>query len=68
MLVEWTICNQLCELQSLEVVICSKLGPRIHLDSFVGSDKEEEEGLMPYSSNMPRTSSKQAHVLGEYLV
>ncbi len=69
MLAEWTIRDQLRRLQSLEAVLCDKLGPRIHLDSFVASDKEEEDvGLMPYSSSMPRTSSKQAHVLGEYLV
>jgi hypothetical protein len=54
----------------LEAVICDKLGPRIHLNNFVGSykEEEEEESLMPYSSNMPIISSKQAHVLGEFLV
>ncbi len=36
----------------------------------MGSNKEEEEeeGFMPYSSNMPKTSSKQVLVLGESLV
>jgi hypothetical protein len=40
----------------LEAILCGKLGLGIHLDSFVGSDKEEEEeeGLMPYSFNMPK--------------
>jgi hypothetical protein len=52
----------------LETVLCKKLGPGIHLDSFVGLDKEEdEEGFMPYTSSMPKASSKQVHVLGESL-
>jgi hypothetical protein len=49
--------------------MCGKIGPRIHLDSFVGSNKEEEEeGLMPYSSNKPKALSKQVLVLRESLV
>jgi hypothetical protein len=67
-LVEWTICNQLRRLQSLEAILCDKFGPKIHLDSFVGLDKEEEEGFMPYSSSMLRTSSKQMPILGKFLV
>jgi hypothetical protein len=69
MLAKWTIRDQLYKLQSLEVILCDKLRHGIHLDSFVGLNKEEEEeeGLMPYSSSMPIVSSKQMHVLGESL-
>ncbi len=34
----------------------------------MGLNKEEEvEGFMPYTSSMPKASSKQVHVLGESL-
>jgi hypothetical protein len=53
----------------LEAVTCGKLGPIIHLDNFLDLEKEEEEeGFMPYSSSMPIISSKQAPILGEFLV
>jgi hypothetical protein len=48
----------------LEVVLCGKIGLGINLNSFVGSNKEEEGGLMSYSCSMPKALSKQVHVLG----
>ncbi len=45
-LIEWTICDQLCRLQSLELALqCKKLRFVAYQDIFVDSDKEEEEDL-----------------------
>jgi hypothetical protein len=62
MLAKWTISDQFHRLQLLEVTLSDKLVPGLDLDIFVGSDREEEEeeeGFMPYLSNVPKSWSKQ---------
>jgi len=58
-LVEWTIHNQLCILQTLEVTLCDNIKHVVDIINFVNSSREEEEeGSMPTNS-MPKALNKQ---------
>ncbi len=65
-LVEWTIHNQPHRLQSFEAILNGKLGHVVDLDSFVDSNREEEEeGLMPTNNMLKAPSKQQVHALRE---
>jgi hypothetical protein len=63
-LAEWTIHDQFCILQFLEATLSDKLGHVIDLDSFVNSNREEEEeGLMPTKNMLKAPNKQQVHAL-----
>jgi hypothetical protein len=64
-LVVWTIHDQLCRLQSLDVDLLGKPRHVVDLDRFEELDKKEEEDPMPTSSMLKRQNQQQFFVLRE---